>query len=237
MHRSEMTTPAAMTTQYASTERLATRRGVWGPGPEGVDSIDVLRQTVLDAQPGSVIEIGCGTGHLARSIIEALPGVDYLATDLSPAMVESATSLGVPAAVAAADDLPCADETFDVAIAAWMLYHVPDLDAALRELRRALRPGGVLVVATNGEAHLADLMRDAGGQPLATQFTSELAESVLHRHFAEVTRRDIETRASFVDHAAAAAYLATFDAELSRSLPPFDGPRSYAGRTAILTAR
>jgi ubiquinone/menaquinone biosynthesis C-methylase UbiE len=192
---------------------------------------------VLEAQPSAVLEIGCGTGHLAKSIIEALPGVHYLATDASPAMVDSAASLGVPAIAALADDLPCADQSFDVAIAAWMLYHVPDLDAALRELRRALRPGGLLVAATNGEAHLAELMRDAGGDPLVTQFTSEVAEAVLRRHFAEVTRRDIETRASFDDHTAASAYLATFDAQLSQSLPPFDGPRSYAGHTAILTAR
>jgi ubiquinone/menaquinone biosynthesis C-methylase UbiE len=232
-----MTTPDAVSTQYASTERLATRRGVWGPGPEGVSPTDVLRQAIVDAQPSSVIEIGCGTGDLARSVMDSIPEVDYVATDLSPAMVSSAKALGVPAVVAPADDLPFPDESFDVAVAAWMLYHVPDLDAALRELRRVLRAGGVLVVATNGAAHLADLLQDAGGEPLVTQFTSEAAESVLARHFSEVTRRDIETLASFDDHTAAAAYLATFDTELARALPSFDGPRSYAGRTAVLTAR
>jgi ubiquinone/menaquinone biosynthesis C-methylase UbiE len=232
-----MTTPEAMSTQYASTHCLATRRGVWGPGPEGISPVDVLRQSVLDVQPDSIVEIGCGTGQLARSVIDASPGVDYVATDLSPAMVEATAALGVPAVVAPADDLPFAEGTFDVAVAAWMLYHVPDLDAVLREVRRVLRPGGVLVVATNGEAHLADLLREAGGKPLVTQFTSEVAQEVLGRHFTYVTRRDIETRASFDDHAAAAAYLATFDAALSRALPPFDGARSYAGSTAVLTAR
>ncbi|TQM62839.1 class I SAM-dependent methyltransferase [Humibacillus xanthopallidus] len=237
MRPTEMTTPDAMITQYSSTERLATRRGVWRPGPEGVSPTDVLRGAILDAQPTSVIEIGCGTGHLARSVMDVVPDVDYVATDLSPAMVTSAAALGVPATVAPADDLPFPDQTFDVAVAAWMLYHVPDLDAALRELRRVLRPGGVLVVATNGAEHLADLLREAGGEPLVTQFTSEVAEEMLGRHFSHVTHRDIETRATFEDHAAAVAYLATFDAELSRALPPFDGPRSYAGSTAILTAR
>ena len=41
--------------------------------------------------------------------------------------------------------LPFADGAFDVAVAAWMLYHVPDLDRALAELARVLRPGGRLV--------------------------------------------------------------------------------------------
>jgi len=232
-----MTTPVAMSSQYASTERLATRRSVWGPGPEGVSPIDVLRQTIVDTHPGAVVEIGCGTGDLARSVLDELPYVKYVATDLSPGMVASATALGVTAVVAPADDLPFPDASFDVAVAAWMLYHVPDLDSAVRELRRVLRPGGLLVAATNSEEHLADLRREAGGEPFANQFTSENAERVLGRHFSQVTRRDVETRAHFDDHAAAAAYLATFDVELSRALPPFDGPRAYAGGTAILTAR
>ncbi|WP_404387378.1 class I SAM-dependent methyltransferase [Humibacillus xanthopallidus] len=237
MHRTEMTTPDAMSTQYASTGRLATRRGVWGPGPEGVSPTDVLRQTVVDAAPHSVVEIGCGTGHLARSILDALPEVTYLATDLSRAMVESTAAVGVPAVVAAAHELPVPDQSCDVAVAAWMLYHVPDLETVLTELRRVLRPGGTLVVATNGESHLAGLLREAGGEPLVTQFTSEVAGPLLRRHFGDVAQRDIETRASFDDHAAAAAYLATFDEGLAGALPPFDGPRSYAGHTAILTAR
>ena len=237
MHRTEMTTPDAMSTQYASTGRLATRRGVWGPGPEGVSPTDVLRDTIIDAAPHTVVEIGCGTGHLARSILDALPEATYLATDLSPAMVESTASLGVPAVVAAAHELPVPDQSCDVAVAAWMLYHVPDLEAVLTELRRVLRPGGTLVVATNGQSHLAGLLREAGGEPLVTQFTSEVAGPLLRRHFGDVAQRDIETRASFDDHAAATAYLATFDEDLARSLPPFDGPRSYAGHATILTAR
>ena len=75
------------------------------------------------------------------------------------------------------------------------------------------------------------------GSPLVTQFTSENAAEILGRHFEHVARRDIETRATFADHEAACAYLATFSPGLAASLPHFDGPRSYAGHTAVLTAR
>jgi len=151
-------------------------------------------------------------------------------------MVEATRALGVTAEVAPADSLPFADGCFDGAVAAWMLYHVPDLDGALREVSRVLRDGGILHVATNGSEHLGDLLREAGGDPLVTQFTSENAAEILGRHFEHVARRDIETRATFADHDAACAYLATFSPDLAGSLPHFEGPRSYAGHTAILTA-
>jgi SAM-dependent methyltransferase len=231
-----MTDRDTVDAQYAGTDNLRTRRAVWGPGPEGVSPVDVLLSSVVAARPTKVIEIGCGTGQFARSVLEALPGVDYLATDISAAMVDATAALGVPARRLPAADLPFADDTFDAAVAAWMLYHVPDLDGTLAELRRVLRDGGRLSVATNGEEHLADLLREAGGEPLVTQLTAENAEETLSRHFGHVSRRDVETRATFADRAAARAYLSTFDPDLAASLPQFEGPRSYAGRSCILTA-
>src|SRR5690242_12280084 len=157
----EMTDPGTVGTQYASVERLETRRSVWGPGPEGVSPVDVLRTLVVASGARRVLEVGCGTGQFARSVLDEAPGTDYLATDLSPAMVEATRALGVPAEVVPADELPFADGSFDGAVAAWMLYHVPDLDGTLVELRRVLRDGGILHVATNGREHLAGLLRDA----------------------------------------------------------------------------
>jgi len=231
-----MTDRDAVDAQYAHTDNLRTRRDVWGPGPEGASPTEVLLSSVVAARPTKVIEIGCGTGHFARSVLDALPDVDYLATDISAAMVEATTALGVPSRQLPADALPFADGTFDGAVAAWMLYHVPDLDGTLAELRRVLRDGGRLSVATNGQEHLADLLREAGGEPLATQFTAENAEETLSRHFQHVSRRDVETRASFPDHAAAVAYLSTFAPDLAAALPAFAGQRSYTGRSCILTA-
>lgn len=222
--------------QYATTGRLEVRRSVWGPGPEGVSPADVLRTLLVSSGARRIIEVGCGTGAFARSVLDAAPGVDYVATDLSPAMVEATRALGVAADVAAADALPFADASFDGAVAAWMLYHVPDLDGTLAELRRVLRDGGSLHVVTNGREHLGGLLREAGGEPLVTQFMSENAAEVLRRHFEHVVQRDVETRATFPDHATACAYLATFAPDLADALPFFEGERTYAGRTAVLSA-
>jgi SAM-dependent methyltransferase len=232
----DFTERALVAEQYASTDNLRTRRSVWGPGPEGVSPVDVLRTAVVAGQPARLVEIGCGTGQFARSVVDVSPDIDYVATDLSPAMVDATRALGITAEIASADVLPFGDDSFDAAVAAWMLYHVPDLDRTLRELRRVLRDGGTLHVATNGGQHLADLLRDAGGEPLVTQFSSENAAEVLGRHFGHVAQRDVETRATFPDHATAQAYLASFAPRLAEALPPFDGPRTYAGHTSVLTA-
>jgi SAM-dependent methyltransferase len=237
MPHQSLTDPTSVARQYATTENLDTRRAVWGPGPGGVSPVDLLRDTVLDCRPGRVLEIGCGTGRFATSVIDAAPSVDYVATDASPAMVEATLSRGVQAQRADAESLPFPDDSFDAVVAAWMLYHVSDLDGALREARRVLRPGGTFAVATNGDRHLAGLLGDAGGSPLVTQFSSENGGRLLREHFEDVSRQDVTTWASLPDHAAAAAYLATFDSALARALPPFTGARRYDGFTTVFTAR
>lgn len=231
-----LTDPADVAAQYATTDNLETRRSVWGPGPDGTSPVDVVREQVVARRPCQVLEIGCGTGAFARSVIEALAGVEYVATDAAPSMVAAARTLGVPAQCVDAQSLPFDDDSFDVVVAAWMLYHVGDLDVTLAEVRRVLRPGGTFVAATNGDRHLAGLLRDAGGAPIRLQFSSENGVPSLGRHFDVVSRRDIMTWAAFADHAATTAYLQTFAPDLARALPPFAGSRRYDGFATVFTA-
>ena len=88
-----------------------------------------------------VLEIGCGTGL----ILERTAAVARWATgiDLSAGMARfSAGRKGLTVAQASATDLPFADASFDVVYSFKVLPHVPDLAAALAEIRRVLRPGG-----------------------------------------------------------------------------------------------
>jgi SAM-dependent methyltransferase len=74
-------------------------------------------------------------------------------------MVEQARTHqpGVEFAQASADALPFADATFDVVTARHMLYHVPDVSAALKEFRRVLKPGGRFLAVTNASIYMSEL--------------------------------------------------------------------------------
>lgn len=228
---------ASLATQYDTTDRLSTRASVWRDTPDGRSPRRAAFAAVVAAAPSDYLEIGCGTGEFVAEVSEALPQARTVATDRSETMALATARRGVLTQVALADDLPFADASFDVVYAGWMLYHVPDVDAALAEVRRVLRPGGTFVAATNGDRHLADLLTEAGGTRLLTGFSSENGEQQLASHFGDVAREDFDTRAHFTDHAAAQAYLATFSPELADGLPPFEGEREYVGASTVFVAR
>ena len=62
-----------------------------------------------------------------------------------------------------AQDIPFPDGSFDAVIANMMLYHVPDISKALREIRRVLRPGGTFYAATYGEHGVVEAVAEMLG--------------------------------------------------------------------------
>jgi SAM-dependent methyltransferase len=107
-------------------------------------------------------------------------------------MVELACERGVDARLGDVQDLPFGDGEFDAAVAAWMLYHVPDLERGLAELARVLRPGGRLVAVTPSRFHLAELRTLVGSGPPALSFCRESGEVLLTRWFRNVRRQDVD---------------------------------------------
>ncbi|MEN4478701.1 class I SAM-dependent methyltransferase [Mycolicibacterium cosmeticum] len=97
-----------------------------------------------------VLEIGSGNGAVAERLARERREIMITATDLDPVMVTAATARLAPvpnATVRTADAtaLPFPDASFDSVLSALMLHHVIDWEAALAEVARVLRPGGVFV--------------------------------------------------------------------------------------------
>ena len=176
----------------------------------------------------------CGTGVFAARLQAENPTATLVAIDSSARMVELARGRGVDARVADATALPFDDACCDVVAAMWMLYHVPDLDGALAQVRRVLRPGGLFVAVTNGEKHLASLLREAGGEPLSTQFSTQNGRA---RPRDPLRRR----RAGGPHHAGRLPRLRRRSG-LPRHRPrrrtaPFTGERRFAGATTVFSCR
>lgn len=113
---------------------------------------------------GHLLELGCGSGALWRENLERIPpGWEIYLSDLSAGMVSQARkNLGDRMASACfqvinAEAIPHPDASFDSVIANHMLYHVPNRDRALAEIKRVLRPGGRLYATTGGERHMVEL--------------------------------------------------------------------------------
>ena len=132
----------------------------WAPvlAPSATALLDRL-EPVVEAGATDLLDVGIGTGNLAIPATQRWPSVRVTGIDASPEMVQAASALAdarlapdarprLHAQTALADALPFDDGSFDAAMSSFVLQLVPSRARALREIRRVLRPGGILAYVT-----------------------------------------------------------------------------------------
>lgn len=115
-------------------------------GPVQGTVVDVVTRL---ATPRQVLDIGCGTGRLLSKVGTAMPGATMAGIDRSAGMLSAARRIR-PALLLSrgtAEALPYPDGSFDLVTTTVSFHHWSDKPAALGEVRRVLRPGGLLALA------------------------------------------------------------------------------------------
>jgi ubiquinone/menaquinone biosynthesis C-methylase UbiE len=130
---------------------------------------DFVRRFAVDRD---LLEVGCGTGLLLERFAQFAKTAKGI--DLSEGMLSHARARGLDVVQGSATDLPFADNTFDVACSFKVLAHIPDIEKALSEMTRVVRPGGLVIGEFYNPRSLRALAkRAAGARKIGRSFTEE----------------------------------------------------------------
>ena len=161
-----------------------------------------------------ILELGCGSGALWQKNHARVPaGWKMVLSDLSMQMVKTARSgvrdlqLNFEFAIFDSQALPFAGESFDAVLAIGLLDYLPNLQKALSEVRRVLRPAGQIFASAGSRQHLHELQnllrpyvareraQVIGGEE--ARFGLENGEQSLAPFFRDLTRHDYQSSMTF----------------------------------------
>ncbi len=183
-------------------------------GDRLIERLDFIR-----LQPRRILDLGAGTGFFTAALLKRYRKADVIALDIAERMLQRVQARGgwfrKPQCVCAdAETLPFVNDSFDFIFSNLMLQWCTDLEATLKELRRVLAPGGLLMFTTFGPDTLMELrasweavdgythvntfidMHDVGDALVSTQW----AEPVMDSERITVTYRALPTLMQDLKH-------------------------------------
>ncbi|MBC7871310.1 MAG: class I SAM-dependent methyltransferase [Chitinophagaceae bacterium] len=245
---SALNDPEAVRQQYATDESLRIRQEIHDKYtvPQ-IDYAGWVLNCVEWRGDEHILDAGCGAGMYYPLLKDKFPDLIYHGLDFSPGMLGKHPAANT-LVLADAQFAPYADHTFDVVMANHMLYHMPDIDEALVEFRRVLKPDGVLMVATNSLQTMPELQvlmrraivlltRTGASQvqppvPASDLFALENGSRQLARHFYAVVRHDLPSALIFPEIEPIMAYL-----ESTRSIREPQLPRDVMWDDVMMIMR
>lgn len=198
----QLTDRKVMADQYGTADRLNTRISIhtkYSTNKQGFGNWITEHYRFPDQ--ASVLELGCGTGDMWKGKAGIISCCSRLIlSDFSAGMLDKAKenlqgTEKIEYLVVDIQDIPYPDNAFDAVIANMMLYHVPDLNKGLSEVRRILKEGGSFYCATYGENGMMEYIGSLfSGYGIETRvnanFTLQNGAEKLSPYFT-VIRRDL----------------------------------------------
>ncbi len=195
-----------------------------------------------------LLDLGAGAGLYYPQVRRISDQIEYHALDVSEEALRAHPGQDDPRAMLVMGDahlLPYASGQFDVVMANHMIYHLADVDQALTEIRRVMKPDGVLIVATNSQQSMPELhvlMRRAivvltrtGSShvqpplPSSDLFALESGCRKLSKYFYGVVRYDLPGSLIFQESEPLLAYIESMRPDREPQLPadvPWDAMMS-----------
>ncbi len=211
--RQQYTNDAAWRVRFDTHEKYSVPR---------IDFADWALRAIKWRGNEQVLDVGCGTGRYYDTLKRQHAGIGYHGLDFSGGMLGKHAAAG-RLVQADALRLPFEDGSFDVLMANHMLFHVRDIDAALTEFRRVLKPAGILMATTNSLHTMPEfqvlfrraivLLGAPGAVPVTPPappsdlFALENGGRQLARHFYAVVRYDLPSTFVFPEIEPVIAYL------------------------------
>ena len=215
----KLVTTDTVNTQYNNPDKLNIRirlHQLYSTNKEGFNHWIVKH---YDIQKGSsILELGCGIGITWKEHTHLLQDCkEVYFTDLFEGMIKEAkTNIGehsnIHYEVVNAEELPYEDERFDIVIANMMLYHIPNLDKALSEIRRVLKKNGIFYCATYGENGVESFINQMLNVQTERQhtFTLQNGEDILEHWFPSVEKLEYVDKLRISNRSDLVEYIQSF---------------------------
>ncbi|MET8245546.1 class I SAM-dependent methyltransferase [Streptomyces sp. NPDC005202] len=217
---------------YNGDRDLAARQSLYQWQTPRYDLPGIVAEKLSEVH-GRVVDVGCGNGKFIQRLRQDRPDLTVLGLDIAPGILAGVPG---PVAVAEATRLPLATASVDAALALHMLYHVPDIAQAVRELSRVVTRDGLVLASTNSDcdkAELDDLWQRAAGDVLGTErgparislsarFSLEKAPAFLGEKFGRVKTIELPGTITVRDPEPVIAHMASYRAWADQHDVPFD---------------
>jgi len=187
--------------QYKTHKNLSHRINLWSYGTNKESWHKWIFNKIQLQENERLLELGCGTGKLWVENFNDIPATcKIIISDFSKNMLKKAKknlrpfNLPIRYEKINAEDIPYAEQTFDVVIGCHILYHIPNIEKALKSICSVLKPNGRFISTTVSFQHmqeLKDFLSDFGltfekKVKFFSEFRNETGKDILNRYFKDI---------------------------------------------------